>query len=141
VIAVVVVLILAVAAGLFTAWIVANLRAVPGVAAASPTPAPIASSACTDCASPSPVASSATAAPRFTPTPAPTVEITPPPFTYVVQPGDHLINIADMFQVDMQDIMDLNNISNPNKIYVGEQLLIPGYGVQPTPKPRKTPRP
>ncbi|HEY5519174.1 MAG TPA: LysM domain-containing protein [Candidatus Limnocylindrales bacterium] len=141
VMAVIVVLILAVAGGLFTAWVVANMRAVPApVAFASPTPAQHASS-CLGCASPSAPAASSTPGPRFTPTPTPTVELTPPPFTYVVGPGDKLVNIAAMFQVDVQDIINLNNISNPNKIFVGEQLLIPGYGVQPTPKPHKTPKP
>jgi hypothetical protein len=139
VVAVVVVLILAVAGGLFTAWVVANMRAVPApVAFASPTPVPNASGC--NCASPSAPAASSTPGPRFTPTPAPTVELTAAPFTYVVGPGDKLVNIAGMFQVDVQDIIDLNNISNPNKIFVGEQLLIPGYGVQPTPKPTKKPK-
>jgi Tfp pilus assembly protein FimV len=137
---VVVVLILAVAGGLFTAWVVANMRAVPApVAFASPTPAPKASS-CLGCASPTAPAASSTPGPRFTPTPAPTVEVTPQPFTYVVQPGDHLVNIADLFQVSVQDIIDLNNIKNPNNIQVGQELLIPGYGVQPTPKPTKKPK-
>ena len=136
----VVVLILAVAGGLFTAWVVANMRAVPApVAFASPTSTPNASS-CLGCASPSAPAASSTPGPRFTPTPAPTVEVTPQPFTYVVQPGDKLVNIAAYFQVSVQDIIDLNNIKNPNNIQVGQELLIPGYGVQPTPKPTKKPK-
>jgi flagellar basal body-associated protein FliL len=140
VIAVVVVLILAVAGGLFTAWVVANMRAVPApIAFASPTPAPHASS-CLGCASPTAPSASSTPGPRFTPTPVPTVELTPPPFTYVVEPGDKLVNIAAYFQVSVQDIIDLNNIKNPNNIQVGQELLIPGYGVQPTPKPTKKPK-
>ena len=134
-----VVLILASAGGLLTAWVVASMNAVPGpVAGASPTPhatvqgsVPAASAG---------ASSQPSGAPRRTPTPAPTVQVTPAPFTYVVQPGDHLINIANQFSVDIQDVMDLNNITNPNKIFVGEQLLIPGYGVQPTPKPAKSPK-
>jgi len=138
-IAAVVVLVLAIAGGLFTAWLVANMRAVPGpIAAASASPRPAASScAC----SPSPVTSTLeTAGPRRTPTALPTTEVTPEPFVYVVQPGDHLVNIADLYQVDIQDVMDLNNITNPNRISVGQQLLIPGYGVPPTPKPTKKPK-
>lgn len=136
----VVVLILAVAGGLFTAWVVANMRAVPApIAFASPTPAPHASS-CLGCASPTAPSASSTPGPRFTPTPVPTVELTPPPFTYVVEPGDKLVNIAAYFQVSVQDIIDLNNIKNPNNIQVGQELLIPGYGVQPTPKPTKKPK-
>jgi hypothetical protein len=136
-VAAVVVLVLAVAAGLFTAWIVANMRAVPGgpIAAASATPHATASvCVCTR----SPAASGlGTPGPRRTPTPLPTVEVTPAPFIYVVQPGDHLVNIANLYGVDIQDVMTLNGITNPNRISVGEQLLIPGYGVPPpTKKPK-----
>ncbi|HEY7025036.1 MAG TPA: LysM domain-containing protein [Candidatus Limnocylindrales bacterium] len=139
VIAAVVVLVLAVAGGLFTAWVVANMKAVPGpVAGASATPAHVDASAQPTV---SPGASvEPTDAPRRTPTPPPTAEVTLPPFTYVVQPGDHLVNIAGMFQVAVQDIIDLNGIKNPNRLQVGQELLIPGYGVQPTPKPSKKPR-
>ncbi len=138
-IAAVVVLVLAVAGGLFTAWIVANMQAVPGpVAAASPTPGRSAPSASSCACTPSPGASvQASSLPAHTPTPAPTVEVTPVPFVYTVVPGDHLVNIANLYQVSLQDVMALNNITNPNKIFVGEQLLIPGYGIPPpTKKPK-----
>ena len=139
VIAAVVVLALAVAGGLFTAWIVANMKAVPGpVAGASATPAHVGSSAVPSAQPGASVAS--TDAPRFTPTPQPTVEVTLAPFTYVVQPGDHLVNIANMFGVAVQDIIDLNGIKNANRLQVGQELLIPSYGVQPTPKPTKPPK-
>lgn len=137
VIAAVVVLVLAVAGGLLTAWIVANMRAVPGpIAGASPTPghvvssAPPASCSCIPSVAP-------TDAPRRTPTAPPTAEVTLPPFTYVVQPGDHLVNIANLYGVSVQDILDLNGMTNPNKIQVGQQLLIPGYGNPPPTKPPK----
>jgi LysM repeat protein len=116
------------------------MRAVPGgpVAAVSPAPSTMAS---TCLCSPTPGASGLeTSGPRRTPTPVPTVELTPAPFTYTVQPGDHLVNIANLFGVDIQDVMELNNITNANRISVGQELLIPGYGVQPTPKPSKPPK-
>jgi LysM repeat protein len=139
VIAAVVVLALAVAGGLFTAWIVANMKAVPGpVAGASATPAHVGSSSAPSAAPGATVAP--TDAPRFTPTPPPTVEVTLAPFTYVVQPGDHLVNIANMFAVSVQDIISLNGIKNANRLQVGQELLIPGYGIQPTPKPTKPPK-
>jgi hypothetical protein len=134
----VVVLVLAVAGGLFTAWIVANMRAVPGgpIAAASATPGAAIASTCACTPSPAPSGLD-TPGPRRTPTPLPTVEVTPAPFIYVIQPGDHLVNIADLYSVDIQDVMKLNGITNPNRISVGQQLLIPGYGVPPpTKKPR-----
>ena len=138
-IAAVVVLVLAVAGGLFTAWVVANMRAVPGpVAGASPTPRGSSASAAPSAAPGESL--EPTGAPRRTPTAVPTVEVTAAPFVYVIQPGDHLVNIADMFQVDVQDIIDLNGIKNPDRIAVGQELLIPGYGVQPTPKPTKSPK-
>jgi len=136
VIAAVVVLVLAVAGGLFTAWIVANMKAVPGpVAGASPTPAHVTSSAHPSVAPGASV--SPTDAPRFTPTPPPTAEVTLPPLTYVVEPGDHLVNIANLYGVTVQDILDLNGMTNPNKIQVGQTLLIPGYGNPPPTKPPK----
>ncbi len=138
-IATVVVLVLAIAGGLFTAWMVANMRAVPGpVAGASPTPT-------SSLASAPPSASAGasgepTDAPRRTPTAVPTVEVTAAPFMHVVQKGESLTYIAGLYQVDPQDIIDLNGIKNPNRIAVGQELLIPGYGIQPTPKPTKPPK-
>jgi LysM repeat protein len=133
------VLILAVAGGLFTAWIVANMRAVPGpIALASANPGVVTGS---NAPSLLPGTSAgASEGPRRTPTPAPTVELTPAPFTHVVQKGESLNYIAGLFQVNVQDIIDLNNLKNPNNIQPGQELLIPGYGVQPTPKPTKSPK-
>lgn len=44
---------------------------------------------------------------------------------YVVQPGDQLLKIAIKFGVDADLIRDLNNIVDPNKIYIGQVLRIP----------------
>ena len=44
---------------------------------------------------------------------------------YVVQDGDFLGNIADTFGVDMDELMALNGIDNPNKIFPGQELSIP----------------
>jgi LysM repeat protein len=138
-IAAIVVLALAIASGLFTAWVVASMRAVPGpVAGASATPlATVPGTLPSASASASSLPSDA---PRRTPTPAPTVEVTAAPFVHIVQKGESLTYIAGLYQVDPQDIIDLNGITNPNRIAVGQALLIPGYGIQPTPKPPKTPR-
>jgi len=141
-IAAVVVLVLAVAGGLFTAWVVANMRAVPGpVAAASPTPGQSAPAASSCACTPTPGTSAApSGVPAHTPTPPPTPEVTLPPIVYVVQPGDHLVNIADLYSVSLQDVMELNGITNPNKISVGQEILIPGYGHLPPTKAPKTPK-
>lgn len=44
---------------------------------------------------------------------------------YVVQPGDTLFDIARRFGVTVDELAKLNNISNPNVIYPGQELKIP----------------
>lgn len=65
--------------------------------------------------------------PTFTPTRRPT------PFmvTYTVKSGDTLIDIANKYNVTVDQIRDANNLSN-DLIHVGDKLLIP----QPTPTPK-----
>jgi len=46
--------------------------------------------------------------------------------TYVVQPGDTLNSIAGRFGVSLNDLINANNISNPNSISPGQPLIIPG---------------
>jgi LysM repeat protein len=48
--------------------------------------------------------------------------------THTVQRGDTLSQIARTYGVTMQSIMSVNNISNPNHIWVGQRLCIPGTG-------------
>jgi len=45
--------------------------------------------------------------------------------TYVVQPGDTLSSIARKFGTTTATLQRLNNLSNPNRIYVGQRLIIP----------------
>jgi murein DD-endopeptidase MepM/ murein hydrolase activator NlpD len=45
---------------------------------------------------------------------------------YIVQPGDSLLAIAVRFNVTLDDLLAANNISNPNLISPGMQLVIPG---------------
>lgn len=45
--------------------------------------------------------------------------------TYVVQSGDTLSGIALRFGTTVQELVQLNDISNPNLIYVGEILKLP----------------
>jgi murein DD-endopeptidase MepM/ murein hydrolase activator NlpD len=45
---------------------------------------------------------------------------------YVVQPEDTLYSIAARFNVTINELMAANNISNPNVLSVGQQLVIPG---------------
>src|SRR5918994_1599959 len=135
IIAAAIVLILAVAGGLFTAWFVADMRAVPGpVGAASPTPA-VRGTAAPSAGGPS-ATPDETRGPRRTPTPAATAETTPEPFVHVVGQGESLSYIASLYGVSVEDILAINDIRNPNRIQVGQEILIPGDGVQPTRRPR-----
>jgi len=132
VLAAVVVLLLAVSAGLFAAWVVASLKAVPIPAGAIVTASPAPGATDAPSAQPTPLLSEQ---PRHTPTLAPEVTPEPPPFVHVVQEGEYLTLIADMYDVRVEDILALNDIKNPNRIHAGRELLIPGYGIRPSPSP------
>ncbi len=61
--------------------------------------------------------------------PAPVVPSTttePPVLTeYTVKPGEFLIKIADDHGIHLNDLVRVNNIADPTKIFVGQILLIP----------------
>jgi LysM repeat protein len=48
--------------------------------------------------------------------------------THLVQPGEHLANIARMYGVSALAITQANNIYNPNHILAGQTLIIPAGG-------------
>lgn len=52
--------------------------------------------------------------------------------TYVVQAGDTLAGIASLFNSTMDDIINENNLDDPNAIFVGQQLTIPANMVTAT---------
>jgi murein DD-endopeptidase MepM/ murein hydrolase activator NlpD len=45
---------------------------------------------------------------------------------YLVKKGDSLSLIAQRFNVSLQELIDLNQIENPDLIYVNQELKIPG---------------
>lgn len=49
--------------------------------------------------------------------------------THVVEPGQELALIALAYGVSMDDIVSLNEITNPDLLYVGQELVIPAAGV------------
>ncbi|MGH2524314.1 MAG: LysM peptidoglycan-binding domain-containing protein [Anaerolineales bacterium] len=79
-----------------------------------------------------------TETPTFTPGPSPT----PEPITYTVTEGDTLFGIAVQFQVDVEAIKIVNNLTS-DALAVGQVLIIPGDDVAtptPTPLPTGLPR-
>ena len=49
----------------------------------------------------------------------------PRPLTYIVQPGDTLSALAVEWHTAVPAIAEVNGISNPNLIYVGQELIVP----------------
>lgn len=60
---------------------------------------------------------------------------------YTVRSGDTLSAIGARFGVSYMDIARANGIANPNLIYAGQQLVIPGRGGTPAPAPNPSPSP
>jgi LysM repeat protein len=82
----------------------------------------------------------------FTPVPAtpsdtPTPTVTPTPIIYIIQKGDTLIPIARKFGVTVSEIQEANGISDPRRLRIGQEIIIPvqvgegGPTVVPTPTP------
>jgi LysM repeat protein len=78
--------------------------------------------------SPSPSAAAASASLEPTPVPAPTPQI------YTVKAGDALARIARQFGLTVEQLLDANkDIKDPNRIKVGDKIVIP------TPPPEEVP--
>jgi len=62
------------------------------------------------------------------------------PVVHVVQAGENLYRISLRYGVSLADIAAANSISNPNLIFVGQSLTIPGTtGGTPAPQPTPVP--
>lgn len=60
--------------------------------------------------------------------------------TYIVQKGDNLNKIAKKFNTSVDELVKLNNIKDPNKISVGQVLILPTTNeTKPTPIPAPKP--
>jgi LysM repeat protein len=76
-----------------------------------------------------------------TPSDTPTPTVTPTPIIYVIQKGDTLIPIARKFGITVQDIQQANGITDPRRLRIGQEIIIPpkeGEG-EPTAVPSPTP--
>ena len=47
------------------------------------------------------------------------------PVFYTVQSGDSLFGIAEQYQVSMEEVMRINGITNPDKVYAGQVVELP----------------
>ena len=49
----------------------------------------------------------------------------PVPLKHVVQSGESLFSIGQLYSVKMEAIIELNNIDDPDKISAGDEILLP----------------
>lgn len=82
----------------------------------------------------------------FTPVPAtpsdtPTPTATPTPVIYVIKAGDTLLPIARQFGVTVEDIQNANGITDPRRLSIGQEIIIPAPPSEggPTGVPSPTP--
>ncbi len=68
-------------------------------------------------------------------------ETAPNPATYTVQPGDTLSRIAIRFGLDMWSLASVNGLTNPELIYVGQELLLSAEGLPQLTAPAWAPMP
>jgi len=94
----------------------------------TPTPTPVTPT------STATMTSTATETPTITPTQTPSA-----PFEYEVQEGDNCTTIAEQFEVDVEILLVLNNLTSACFITPGQIILIPAPGQElPTPTPLPT---
>ena len=83
------------------------------------------------CGSDAPAGSAATTTSSVPPTAATAAPTTVPPTTttlaeyYEIEAGDSLSGIAKKFDVRIEDLISINEITNPDHIQVGDTLRIP----------------
>ena len=63
------------------------------------------------------------------------------PRIHIVRRGETLSGIAARYGVSMWALARVNHIYNPNLIWAGQRLVIPGLGPGPAPQPPHPPRP
>ncbi len=82
----------------------------------------------------------------FTPVPAtpsntPTATVTPTPIIYVIKAGDTLIPIAREFGVSVEAIQEANGITDPRRLRIGQEIIIPPQAGEDQPTVIPTPTP
>ncbi len=103
----------------------------------SPTPAPAQTTRPPAVApATAPPAATAVAKPTAVNTPGPSATPTKTVSTYTVEPGDTLRSIADKYSMTIEDIARLNDLQNPDRLNVGQQIKVtvpPGVPTPPQP--------
>jgi LysM repeat protein/membrane protease YdiL (CAAX protease family) len=100
--------------------------------------APIPSATRTPTATPSPTAApAATPGPAEVPPPQPTEEPGPTE-TYIVQPYDSLSDIAAKYETTVDELLRLNDLPEPNLLYSGQTIVVPGRAAPPPELPPAT---
>ncbi len=62
--------------------------------------------------------------------------VSPPPGIHIVQSGESISSIAELYGVEPTALADANDIEDWDKIFIGQQLIIPGQGAEtPAPSP------
>jgi LysM repeat protein len=92
-----------------------------------PTPTSVALAPATPTNTPRPTA---TRRATFTPVPAtpsdtPTPTVTPTPIIYVIKKGDTLLAIARQFGVTVQALQEVNGITDPRRLRIDQEIIIP----------------
>ena len=57
--------------------------------------------------------------------PATTTTVYLEPVYYTVEPGDSLFGIAEKFELNMAELMNINGITDPDRVDAGQQLKLP----------------
>jgi LysM repeat protein len=103
----------------------ADIRHDGGERSASPVASPTATIAAL------PIVTPTVVVPGASPPPGSTAQPTPPaenPATYIVTADDTLYAIALRFNVSLESLIELNGLTDPNDIQVGQELKIPPRG-------------
>ncbi|NPV09439.1 MAG: LysM peptidoglycan-binding domain-containing protein [Anaerolineae bacterium] len=77
-----------------------------------------------------------------TPTSTATPTATPTPIVYAIQQGDTLVEVAARFGVSASEIQEVNGITDPRLLQIGQEIIIPaasGEGDRSTPTPTPMP--
>jgi murein DD-endopeptidase MepM/ murein hydrolase activator NlpD len=76
-----------------------------------------------------------------TPSDTPTPTVTPTPIIYVIKQGDTLLAISREFGVTVNAIQEVNGITDPRRLRIGQEIIIPLEEVDSEPTVVPTPTP